>query len=163
MDQFITLSTNDQKILKLSLQSALLSETIQNILGITLEDEDILDDLDISDTTVPLTGIDNIIVLEIIKEYMDIHSNNTENIDLVEWDKLYMKRHFETKDKDKLLFEVIMASNYLEIPSLLDLTCKWVANSIKECRTVQEIRNRFDIENDFTPEEEEAINTENIW
>ena len=56
-----------------------------------------------------------------------------------------------------------MASNYLELKDLLDETCKKVAEYIKQCKTPQEIRRRFNIKNDFTPEEEEAIRKENSW
>ncbi|CAK9156970.1 unnamed protein product [Ilex paraguariensis] len=54
------------------------------------------------------------------------------------------------------------AANYLDIESLLDLTCQTVADMIKG-KTADEIRNTFNIENDFTPEEEEEIRRENQW
>ena len=61
-----------------------------------------------------------------------------------------------------LLFEVIKAANFLEIESLLDLTCAKVATMLKG-KSVEEIRQTFGIENDFTPEEEEEIKKENAW
>ena len=57
----------------------------------------------------------------------------------------------------ELLFEVIKAANFLEIESLLDLTCAKVATMLKG-KTVEEIRETFGIENDFSPEEEEDSN-----
>jgi len=39
------------------------------------------------------------------------------------------------------------AANYLDIKALLDLTCKTVADYIKQCKTPQEIRRRFNIKN----------------
>ena len=51
------------------------------------------------------------------------------------------------------LFELILASNYLDIKPLLELTCAKVATMIKN-KTIPEIRKFFSIENDFTPEEE---------
>lgn len=45
---------------------------------------------------------------------------------------------------------------------MLDLTCQTVADMIKE-KTPEEIYKTFNIENDFTPEEEEKIKRENAW
>ena len=44
----------------------------------------------------------------------------------------------------------------MNIKSLLDLTCKTVADMIKG-KTPEEIRAHFNIQNDFTPEEEEEV------
>ena len=63
---------------------------------------------------------------------------------------------------DETLFNLILAANYLDIKSLLDLTCKTVADEIKG-KTPEEIRIRFNIKNDFTPEEEEEVKRENAW
>ena len=52
------------------------------------------------------------------------------------------------------LFELIMASNYLDIKPLLELACAKVASLIKN-KSIEEIRKFFNIENDFTPEEEQ--------
>ncbi|XP_031129019.1 SKP1-like protein 1A [Ipomoea triloba] len=76
----------------------------------------------------------------------------------------------ETKDFDanfvkvdqKTLFDLIMAANFLDIKSLLDLTCQAVANMIENL-SPEEVRATFNIQNDFTPEEEEAIRKENAW
>ena len=62
----------------------------------------------------------------------------------------------------EVLFEIIMASNYLDIKPLLELACAKVASLIKN-KSVQEIRQFFNIENDFTPEEEAQIMEENKW
>lgn len=68
-----------------------------------------------------------------------------------------------TEMDDDLLFSVMQLSNELQVRSLLDLACKTVADMIKACQTPQEIRRRFNIVNDFTPEEEEQIHQENGW
>ena len=72
------------------------------------------------------------------------------------WDKDFVKVDDET------LFNLILAANYLDIKALLDLTCKTVADEIKG-KTPEEIRIRFNIKNDFTPEEEEEVKRENAW
>lgn len=60
------------------------------------------------------------------------------------------------------LFDLLLAANYLDIRALLDAACSKVALMIKG-KTTEEIRVAFDIKNDFTPEEEEAVRRENLW
>jgi len=64
--------------------------------------------------------------------------------------------------EQELLFEMILAANYMDIKPLLDLTCATVASMIKG-KTPEEIRKTFNIVNDFTPEEEAAVREENKW
>jgi S-phase kinase-associated protein 1 len=64
--------------------------------------------------------------------------------------------------EQELLFELILAANYMDIKPLLDLTCAKVASMIKG-KTPEQIRKTFNITNDFTPEEEEAVRAENKW
>ncbi|KAJ3682456.1 hypothetical protein LUZ60_015029 [Juncus effusus] len=76
--------------------------------------------------------------------------------ELKAWDKAFI-------DVDQaMLFDLILAANYLNIKGLLDLTCQTVADMIKG-KTPDEIRKHFNIKNDFTPEEEEEIRRENQW
>ncbi|KFY32035.1 hypothetical protein V493_00573 [Pseudogymnoascus sp. VKM F-4281 (FW-2241)] len=76
--------------------------------------------------------------------------------DIEEWDQKFMQVDQE------MLFEIILASNYLDIKPLLDVGCKTVANMIKG-KSPEEIRKTFNITNDFTPEEEDQIRRENEW
>ncbi|THH07292.1 hypothetical protein EW145_g3477 [Phellinidium pouzarii] len=75
--------------------------------------------------------------------------------DISEWDQKFI-----TVDQE-MLFEIILAANYLDIKPLLDVGCKTVANMIKG-KTPEEIRKLFNIVNDFTPEEEAQIKRENL-
>ena len=61
-----------------------------------------------------------------------------------------------------LLFELILAANYMDIKPLLDLTCATVASMMKG-KTPEEIRKTFNIANDFSPEEEAQVREENKW
>ena len=74
---------------------------------------------------------------------------------------LYWYANYVTVEQD-ILFELILAANYLDIKPLLDLTCATVASMIKG-KTPEEIRKVFNIVNDFTPEEEAQVREENKW
>jgi len=107
-------------------------------------------------------------VLKKVVQYMTYHADNPAKeiekplksanmADVVsQWDA-----EFVDVDQE-LLFELILAANYMDIKSLLDLTCARVASMIKG-KTPEQIRKTFNIQNDFTPEEEEAVRAENKW
>nr|GMC86591.1 SKP1-like protein 1A [Ipomoea batatas] len=122
-------------------------------------------DDDCVETTIPITNITGKILAMVI-EYCKRHvepavkpktspeaatSEETQDFDA----------NFVKVDQ-KTLFDLIMAANFLDIKSLLDLTCQAVANMIENL-SPEEVRAAFNIQNDFTPEEEEAIRKENAW
>lgn len=112
-----------------------------------------------SDTPVPLPMVDSKILIKVI-EFCKYH-HNAETTFVPEEEKNNWDKEFVKVD-DETLFNLILAANYLDIKALLDLTCKTVADEIKG-KTPEEIRVRFNIKNDFTPEEEEEVKRENAW
>ncbi|KAI9008105.1 Skp1 family, dimerization domain-containing protein [Gaertneriomyces semiglobifer] len=82
------------------------------------------------------------------KDAFDAVRRKVDDID--EWDANFLKVDNEQ------LFEIILAANYLDIKPLLDLGCRVVANMLRG-KSPEEIREMFNIENDFTKEEEEQI------
>lgn len=60
------------------------------------------------------------------------------------------------------LGKLATATNYLNCQDLLHLTCAKMASFIPG-KTIEELRELFGVENDFTPEEEEKIRKENAW
>ena len=86
----------------------------------------------------------------------DDSESRKKTTDIEEWDQKFMQVDQE------MLFEIILAANYLDIKPLLDVGCKTVANMIKG-KSPEEIRKTFNIQNDFTPEEEDQIRRENEW
>ncbi|KAK1681120.1 hypothetical protein QYE76_041968 [Lolium multiflorum] len=75
---------------------------------------------------------------------------------LKDWDKDFISLDNST------LFEVILAANYLNIEDLLDLGTTTVADMMRG-RKPEEIREIFEIENDYTPEQEAEVRKENAW
>ncbi|KFK33481.1 hypothetical protein AALP_AA5G018900 [Arabis alpina] len=73
------------------------------------------------------------------------------------WDEEFMKQF-----NMEIVFQLILASNYLNNKGLLDLTCCTVADHIKDM-TPDEVRTLFNVKNDYTTEEEEEIRKENSW
>ncbi|KAM3066492.1 hypothetical protein ACMFMG_011990 [Clarireedia jacksonii] len=118
-------------------------------------------------TPVPIPSVTGVILRKVI-EWCEHHKHDTvalndvasdmrnKTTDIEEWDQKFMQVDQE------MLFNIILAANYLDIKALLDIGCKTVANMIKG-KTPEEIRKTFNITNDFTPEEEENIRRENEW
>ena len=70
--------------------------------------------------------------------------------ELSQWDKDFLNV------ERSVLFDLILAANYLEIKGLLDITCAEVSKMI-EGKTAEEIRQKFNIVNDLADAEETTI------
>eukprot|EP00998_Keelungia_sp_KM082_P008855 NODE_5033_length_730_cov_82.026534_g5010_i0.p1 GENE.NODE_5033_length_730_cov_82.026534_g5010_i0~~NODE_5033_length_730_cov_82.026534_g5010_i0.p1 ORF type:complete len:188 (+),score=63.87 NODE_5033_length_730_cov_82.026534_g5010_i0:71-634(+) len=138
--------------------------------------KDMLDDADSDEQTIiPVPNVSGR-TLRYVLDYMEYHqSNKAEPIEkplkgkiedvVSDWDKKFLFTDLVKGGDEKqheLLIDVIMAANFLNCKDLLDLTCACVASMIKG-KTPEQIRALFNIENDFTPEEEEKIREENRW
>ncbi|SHO78940.1 Similar to S.cerevisiae protein SKP1 (Evolutionarily conserved kinetochore protein) [Malassezia sympodialis ATCC 42132] len=126
-----------------------------------------IEDIGETDQPIPLPNVSASVLTKVL-EYCSHHrhdppasSDETDEMrrratDISEWDAKFIQVDQE------MLFEIILAANYLDIKSLLDIGCKTVANMIKG-KQPEEIRKLFNIQNDFTPEEEAQIRRENEW
>jgi S-phase kinase-associated protein 1 len=103
-------------------------------------------------------------VVEFLLEHMDdpmrdiakpIHSNKIEEL-VGEWDAEFIDLEQE------FLFRLILAANYMDIPSLLDLSITKVATMIKG-KEPDEVKRLFNIDPDLTPEEEKLVRDQNQW
>ncbi|KAL1521695.1 hypothetical protein AB1Y20_021350 [Prymnesium parvum] len=144
----VKLKSKQEEVFEVEKEVAFRSITVKNM----IEDTGM-------DTPVPLPMVDSKILIKVI-EYCKYH-HKAEQESLPEEDKGTWDKDFVKVD-DETLFNLILAANYLDIKSLLDLTCKTVADEIKG-KTAEEIRARFNIKNDFTPEEEEEVKRDNAW
>merc|ERR1719266_49487 len=153
----LKLKSSQGEIFEVELEAASMSMLIKNMADDSGTDEEI-----------PLLKVDTAILSKVI-DYCKYHkdsppeeiqkplkSTNLIECGVSEWDAEYVNIEQE------VLFEIILAANYLDIKSLLDLTCAKVASMIKGKNT-EEIRKQFNIVNDFTPEEEAQVREENRW
>ncbi|KAH8737696.1 SCF complex subunit Skp1 [Ilyonectria robusta] len=159
--QKVWLASNDSAIIEVDRTVAERSMLIKNML------EDVGDELMNVNNPIPIPNVNEAVLRKVI-EWCEHHRNDPpqaqddesdarkKTTDIEEWDQKFMQVDQE------MLFEIILASNYLDIKPLLDVGCKTVANMIKG-KSPEEIRKTFNITNDFTPEEEEQIRRENEW
>ena len=147
MDKLITLVSSDGEKMQISAKAAQRSQLVKGII------EDYPDDAE-----VPLNNVKSNI-LKKIKEYLDHYQDS----DPKEIERpLASQNYQECVDDLDLIFEIILADNYMDIKPLLEFASSKVASIIKG-KTPEEIRKTFNIQNDFTPEEEQQIREENQW
>nr|AKQ53346.1 SKP1-like protein [Nicotiana benthamiana] len=106
-------------------------------------------------TLIPLPNVDTKNLTK-ITEYLKMHADektesNKEEIE--KFDKEFVNATFQD------LFELVLAANYLDIKSLMDLLCQAIADRIKN-KSYKAVRKIFNITNDYTPEEEEEVRKE---
>jgi len=125
------------------------------------------DDEDEEAQEIPLPNVKTQIlakVLEFCKHYSEESMNEIEKpLKSANMNEVVQEWYANFVDvEQEVLFELILAANYMDIKPLLDLTCATVASMIKG-KTPEEIRKTFNIVNDFTPEEEAQVREENKW
>ncbi|KDO29287.1 hypothetical protein SPRG_05824 [Saprolegnia parasitica CBS 223.65] len=110
---------------------------------------------------IPLPNVKSPVLAKVIEFCNHHHTTPMEEIEkplksgdmrdvVSEWDAAFVEVEQDT------LFELILAANYMDIKSLLDLSCAKVATLIKG-KTSDEIRTMFNIE---APAEGEAVTIE---
>ncbi len=146
-EQFVTLMSQEGETFAVPTRVAKLS----GFVGTIIEDDD-------DSQEIPLPNIRTHILAKVITffiHYVDIPALQIEkplkNTDMAQVVPAWDAEFIDLEQAE--LFELILAANYLDAPMLLDLSCAKVASMIKG-RTPEEIRQKFNIVNDFTPEEE---------
>jgi S-phase kinase-associated protein 1 len=159
-EPIVKLTSADGDQCPVPLRVATMSELVKSMI-----DEDAEDDNDVKE--IPLPNVKAQVLRKVI-EFCEHHlqepmteiekplkSNNMSDV--------VQKWYAEFVDVEQvLLFELILAANYMDIKPLLDLTCATVASMIKG-KTPEDIRTTFNITNDFSPEEEAQVREENKW
>ena len=117
-----------------------------------------------STTPTPLPLVSGLIMKKIL-EFVDHHKNDPplpanyeiairEQEHLDAWDEEFLKVDQVT------LYEILSAANYLNIKTLLNISCKKIAGMIRG-KSVDELRAYFGALDDLTDEEKAAIEKEN--
>ncbi|KAK0621160.1 negative regulator sulfur controller-3 [Bombardia bombarda] len=127
--QKITLTSNDGSSIEVDRCVAERSMLIKNLI-------DDLGDDSVATQAIPIPNVNDPVLRKVV-EWCEKHrsdppqSTEEENdsrkktTDIEEWDQKFMQVDQE------MLFEIILAANYLDIKALLDVGCKTVANMIK--------------------------------
>ncbi|KAL3634328.1 SKP1-like protein 1A [Castilleja foliolosa] len=163
----VLLRSSDGELFEVEEAVAVESETIKHM----IED-------DCAYTEIPIHNVTGLIlakVIEYCKRHVDASASKTDdkpsstaNTDDKPSSTPVSDDELKAFDADfvnvdySMLFDLVLAANYLNIKSLLDLACQTVADMIKD-KSPEEVREVFNIKNDFTPEEEEQVRKENEW
>ncbi|XP_030450244.2 SKP1-like protein 1 [Syzygium oleosum] len=143
--KMITLKSSDGETFEIEEIAALQSKTLESMI-----------DENCASTPVPLPNITGKILAKVV-EYCTKHAEvGADAESLRAWDAEFVSVDHPT------LFDYILAANFLEIPTLLNLACQSVADMVKG-KTPDEIHKIFNIKSTFTPEEEEELRRENQW
>ena len=152
----LTLVSSEGEKMQISVKAAQRSQMIKRI----------IDDFP-NETEIPLNNVKSNI-LKKIKEYLD-HYQDTDPKEIERplasqnYQECVDPWDFEFINVDlDLIFEIMLASNYMDIKPLLELATSKVASIIKG-KTPEEIRKTFNIQKEFTPEEQLQIREENQW
>mmetsp|Transcript_11562 Transcript_11562/g.13085 ORF Transcript_11562/g.13085 Transcript_11562/m.13085 type:complete len:179 (+) Transcript_11562:23-559(+) len=149
-DEMITLKSKEGKGYSVGKAPAMMS----NLIKITLDGDQEAKEIDLKHIEGP--------VVEKVIQYMTYHvkvaprkiekplqsTNMKELVD--EFDAGFVDTDQPT------MFKLLLAANYLDIKSLLNLVCAKIASLMKG-KTPDQIRKIFNIRSDYTPEEEEQV------
>ena len=153
----IKLVSSDGKEFPVEMDIARKSVTIKTML------EDLGLDDGYNGEPVPLPNVDGDILEKVIEwctkhkdDAMDAFTKIKMN-ELPEWDE---KNFFNGGNDQKMLFDLILAANYLDIKGLVDIGCKIVAKMIEKCGNADNIRKKFNIsqDSDAAQEDTDAVN-----
>ncbi|KAK3129580.1 hypothetical protein QOZ80_6BG0481940 [Eleusine coracana subsp. coracana] len=159
-EKMLTLIGSDGEAFEVEESVAMESQTIKHM----IEDDCAAD-------AIPLPNVSSKIlakVIEFCRKHVQARATEAEDGEASSEPKKASADELKTYDAEfvkvdqAILFDLILAANYLDIKLLLDLTCQTVADMIKG-KTPEEIRSTFNIRNDFTPEEEAEVRRENQW
>ncbi|GLJ19916.1 hypothetical protein SUGI_0360840 [Cryptomeria japonica] len=151
----ILLSSDNEKF-HVEFEEALQMKIVKKFIDVPVKKN--IKDPDI-DRVFPVTNVSSSIlkkVIEYIRYHLEANKSNKPKEEVKNWDTQFLSVN------QQILVNLLMAANFLNVSNLFDLLCKTVADKIKDL-SPEQIRERFNIKNDFTPEEEDQIRREIQW
>mmetsp|Transcript_16775 Transcript_16775/g.40266 ORF Transcript_16775/g.40266 Transcript_16775/m.40266 type:complete len:171 (-) Transcript_16775:631-1143(-) len=158
--RLVKLSSSQGDVFEVEFGTACYADVVKQMIDFTSESSDA--------ETIPLNL--KTTVLEKVLQYCDYHRDNepkeipkplpTTNLGEIvgDWDAAFIN-----VDDENMLYELILAANYLDIKPLLDLACAKAACAIKHM-TPDAIREHFNLQPEqMTPEEEQEMLEELKW
>uniref|UniRef100_A0A7S3XK24 Uncharacterized protein n=1 Tax=Heterosigma akashiwo TaxID=2829 RepID=A0A7S3XK24_HETAK len=163
---FVNLITQDGDSFTVAREKVQISELIRTMFDDSLDESD-------DPQEIPLPNLKSPVLVKVIEFCKHYHKEKMARIpepikyglqvaDVVQdWygqfvDDLVSKKEFE------MLFDLILAANYLDIKPLLDLTCATVGLLMMN-KTPDQIREAFGIDEEFSPELYDQLLKENKW
>jgi len=142
------------------------SERVLKDINVWQQSETIMEmvkDTDPGDTiplpSVPKEALDK--VVDYMEKMSAFKAEAASDEDKQQWVSEY-KKTMEAQEKLPLLFQTMTAANFMNVKTLLDELCKFVAEMIAQ-RTPNEILDYFNIKKDATWEEEQELIATHKW
>lgn len=112
--------------------------------------------LECSDSTdvIPLSKIEWWIMKMVI-HWCRLVQDNSARKEASDRTKMFVEFLEEAKGDDEVVFQLLLAANYLNVESLLDAGTQYLADVITTCGSADEIRTRFNLQNDIPSDEYE--------
>ena len=156
MNKKVLFLTSDGHTVEVEREIASKSEWVKNI----VEGSEV-------DDNIPLTVINKATLLKVIEYCTYINTNVPPQIDRPlrsnELSDIVDPWYAEFVNlEQEVLFELILAANFMDIKSLLVLACAKV-HSLMKGMTIPQVREYFNIENDFIQEEIANIMDDDRW
>ena len=156
MNKKVLFLTSDGHTVEVEREIASKSEWVKNI----VEGSEV-------DDNIPLTVINKATLLKVIEYCTYINTNVPPQIDRPlrsnELSDIVDPWYAEFVNLEReVLFELILAANFMDIKSLLVLACAKV-HSLMKGMTIPQVREYFNIENDFIQEEIANIMDDDKW
>lgn len=152
----IQLITSDEVIFKANSEILQKWETIRTMFETLNLSSDSLESIGV----LPLKNVNSIILKEVLawSNHHQAHPSTCQQTKhkLCIWDMIFLNKNNE------ILYDLIMAANYLNIEELLDTLIAPISYLL-DLKSVDEIREMFGIESDFTAAERKEILYEHEW